>query len=92
MDEIQVAVEAELARLRAENARHGTVIKPGPLRPAVPGGFTSDDFAVDEKAGTVTCTAGVTRPLTRTRTVTFGAACAAARCGKDAPPPQTDGR
>jgi hypothetical protein len=52
------------------------VIKPGPLRPAVPGGFTLDDFTLDQDAGTVTCPAGVTRPMSKTRTVTFGAACA----------------
>jgi hypothetical protein len=34
------------------------VIKPGPLRPAVPGGFTIDDFTVDEEYGTVTCQPG----------------------------------
>ena len=73
------------ARAAYRDAGHGTVIKPGPLRPAVPGGFTIDDFTVDEQAGTVTCPAGVTRPMSaRTRTVTFGAACAGcplrARC------------
>ena len=52
------------------------MIKPGPLRPGVPGGFTIDDFAINEHAGTVTCPVGLTRPMTRTRTVTFGAACA----------------
>jgi Transposase DDE domain len=52
------------------------VIKPGPLRPAVPGGFTIDDFTIDEQAGTVTCPAGHTRPMSKTRTVAFGAACA----------------
>ena len=56
-------------------AGHQAVIKPGPLRPAVPGGFTVDDYAVDEQAGTVTCPAGVTRKITARRTVTFGAAC-----------------
>jgi IS5 family transposase len=63
--------------LRAALAAGGqrAVIKPGPLRPAVPGGFTIDDFAVDHAAGTVTCPAGITRHVTRTRTVTFGAAC-----------------
>jgi hypothetical protein len=64
------------ARAAYRDAGHDTVIKPGPLRPAVPGGFTIDDFAIDEQAGTVTCPAGLTRPVTRTRTVTFGAACA----------------
>ncbi len=48
----------------------------GPLRPAVAGGFTIDDFTVDEEAGTVTCPDGVTRPMSPARTVTFGAACA----------------
>ena len=51
------------------------MIKPGPLQPAVKGGFTIDDFTVDETAGTVTCPAGVTRPITARRSVTFGAAC-----------------
>jgi DDE family transposase/transposase-like protein DUF772 len=64
------------ARAAYRAAGHDTVIKPGPLRPAVPGGFTIDDFTIDEQAGTVTCPAGLTRPVTRTRTVTFGAACA----------------
>ena len=31
-------------------AGHQAVIKPKPLQPAVPGGFTVDDFAVDEQA------------------------------------------
>jgi hypothetical protein len=56
-------------------AGHRAVIKPGPLRPAVPGGFTTDDFTADHAAGTVTCPAGVTRRIPPGRTVTFGAAC-----------------
>ena len=64
------------ARAAYRDAGHGTVIKPGPLRPAVPGGFTADDFTVDEQAGTVTCPAGITRPISPARTATFGAACA----------------
>jgi hypothetical protein len=64
------------ARAAYRDAGHDTVIKPGPLRPAVPGGFTIDDFTVDEQAGTATCPAGLTRPMSKTRTVTFGAACA----------------
>jgi hypothetical protein len=63
------------ARAAYRDAGHDTVIKPGPLRPAVPGGFTIDDFTIDEQAGTVTCPAGLTRPMSKTRTVTFGAAC-----------------
>jgi hypothetical protein len=50
------------------------VIEPRPLKPAVEGGFTVD-FTVDETAHTVTCPAGVTRPVTARRKVTFGAAC-----------------
>jgi hypothetical protein len=42
----------------------------------VPGGFTIDDFTVDEEQGTVTCPNGVTRPMSKNRSVTFGAACA----------------
>jgi hypothetical protein len=64
------------ARAAYREAGHDTVIKPGPLRPAVPGGFTADDFIIDEQAGQVTCPAGVTRAMSRTRAVTFGAACA----------------
>ena len=54
---------------------HTAVIKPRPLKPAVEGGFTLDDFTVDEDAGAVTCPAGVTRPISARRNVTFGAAC-----------------
>jgi len=64
------------ARAAYRDAGHDTVIKPKPLQPAVPGGFTLDDFAVSEDDGTVTCPAGVTRPMSPARTVTFGAACA----------------
>jgi hypothetical protein len=73
----------ELRAALAEGG-HTAVIKPGPLRPAVEGGFTIDDFTVDEAAGTVTCPAGVTRRISARRYVTFGAACAGcplrARC------------
>ena len=52
------------------------MIKPKPVQPAVPGGFTIDDFTIDEEQGTVTCPGGHTRPLTKSRTVTFGKLCA----------------
>ncbi len=52
------------------------MIKPKPLTPAVPGGFTLDDFTIDEQAGTVTCPGGHTRPMSTNRTVTFGKLCA----------------
>jgi hypothetical protein len=51
------------------------VIKPKPLQAPVEGGFTVDDFTVDEQAGTVRCPAGNTRPISRTRVATFGALC-----------------
>jgi hypothetical protein len=56
-------------------AGHLAVIKPKPLPPAVAGGFTIDDFTVDQAAQTVTCPQGLTRPITPSRSVTFGAAC-----------------
>jgi hypothetical protein len=64
------------ARADYQAAGHGTVIKPMPLRPAVPGGFTLDDFILDEQQGTVTCPAGHTRTMSSKRSVTFGAICA----------------
>jgi hypothetical protein len=57
------------------DAGHRAVIKPKPLQAPVKGGFTIDDFAVDERAGTVTCPAGNTVPLSRTRVATFGVLC-----------------
>jgi hypothetical protein len=56
-------------------AGHAAVIKPRPLRPAVVGGFTIDDFTVDQAAGTVTCPNAITRPIRTSGIVTFGAAC-----------------
>ena len=50
-------------RLQADG--HTLVIKPPPLRPAIPGGFTIDDFTIDTEAGTVTCPAGHTVALGR---------------------------
>lgn len=64
------------ARAKYREAGHDTVIKPKPLHPAVPGGFTLDDFIIDEADGTVTCPAGHTRAMSPKRTVTFGNVCA----------------
>ena len=64
------------ARAACRDAGHDTVIKPKPLRPAVDGGFTLDNFTIDEEQGTVTCPAGQVRQMSKSRTVTFGAACA----------------
>jgi hypothetical protein len=58
-----------------DDAGHEAVIKPKPLHQPVPGGFTGDDFTIDEQAGTATCPAGHTRPITPSRSVNFGTAC-----------------
>ena len=63
------------ARADLAAAGHTAIIKPGPLKPAVDGGFTIDDFTADEQAGTVTCPNGVTRRITGARKAVFGAAC-----------------
>jgi hypothetical protein len=58
-----------------EDAGHRAVIKPKPLRAPVNGGLTIDDFTVSEERGTVTCPAGHTVVLSRTRVATFGVLC-----------------
>jgi hypothetical protein len=63
------------ARAALTDAGHTAIIKPAPLRAAVDGGFSSDDFTVDEATGTVTCPNDVTRRITPGRSVTFGVAC-----------------
>lgn len=66
------------------SAGHVALVKPMPLRAAVPGGFTIDDFTIDEDTQTATCPAGQTRPVSSRGNVTFGAICRscplAARC------------
>jgi len=57
------------------DAGHQAVIKPRPLQAPVEGGFTADDFTVSEEQGTVTCPAGHTVVLSRTRIATFGVLC-----------------
>ncbi len=52
------------------------LLKPWPIKPAVEGGFTIDDFTHDPAAGTLTCPAGVTRRITKARKAVFGIACA----------------
>ena len=75
------------AALRA--AGHTRTIKPIPLRPAVPGGFTRDDFAVDLAAGTVTCPAGHTVAITPSGRAVFDWRCGPARSASAAPAPRT---
>jgi len=62
-------------RAAIEAAGHRALIKPKPLQTAVTGGFSVDDFTVDEQAGTVTCPNRVTRPISAGRVATFGALC-----------------
>ena len=63
------------ARAELAQAGYEAVIKAIPLRPAVPAGFTLDDFSIDQAAGTATCPNGLTRRITRARAVVFGTAC-----------------
>ncbi|GAA1773110.1 hypothetical protein GCM10009734_97620 [Nonomuraea bangladeshensis] len=73
------------AELRAAltEAGHRLLIKPPALKPAVIGGFTLDDFAINTAAGIVTCPAGHTVPLAapggryQQRRATFTGLCAA---------------
>lgn len=58
-----------------DRAGHTPVIKPWPLRPAVEGGFTLDDFTVNDTGDAVRCPNALTRPISRTGSVTFGAGC-----------------
>jgi hypothetical protein len=57
------------------DAGHHAVIKPKPLQTPVEGGFSIDDFTIDETAGTVTCPAGNTKRLGANRVATFGVRC-----------------
>ena len=63
--------------LRAELAAGGHIdlVKPAPLRSAVPGGFTVDDFTIDQTTRTVTCPAGAARDITRAGNAIFKTAC-----------------
>ena len=63
------------ARVALADAGHGAVIKPIPQRTVIEGGFTRDDFLVDEAAGTVACPAGHTVAITRSRGAEFGIRC-----------------
>ncbi|WP_373143323.1 IS1182 family transposase [Mycobacterium marinum] len=63
------------ARLALADAGHTAVIKPILLRTAINGGFTRDDFLVDEPAGTITCPAGYTVTISRSRGAKFGFRC-----------------
>jgi transposase len=69
------------ARQALDRAGHRLFLKPAPLRPAVPGGFTLDDFRLDTTAAIVTCPAGHTVALSdpggqhHQRKASFGHLC-----------------
>lgn len=63
------------AREILDETGHSAIIKPIPLRPAVPGGFTLDDFDIDHTERRVTCPAGNSRDITVKGNATFGALC-----------------
>ncbi len=57
-------------------AGHTALIKPWPIRSLIPDGFSTADFLIDQTAGTLTCPAGHTVPLTPAkRTAKFGDRC-----------------
>lgn len=58
-----------------EDAGHQGLVKPKPLRPAVPGGHDLDDFTHDEANNTLTCPAGVVRKISPKGNVNYGSAC-----------------
>ena len=62
-----------LAQITA--AGHTAIIKPMPLSRAVAGGFTVDDFTIDETLKTSTCPAGIVRPISVKGRVSFGSSC-----------------
>lgn len=51
------------------------LLKPWPIKPAVEGGFSVDDFTVNHQDRTATCPAGVTRRISAKGNVTFAIAC-----------------
>ena len=67
-------------------AGHTQTIKPIPLRPAVPGGFTKDDFAIDLTAGTVTCPVGHSVAITPAGKAVFDWRCRDCPLGPSAAP------
>jgi Transposase DDE domain/Transposase domain (DUF772) len=67
-------------RRQLRGGGHAAVIKAAPLPQVIRGGFTIDDFTVDDQAGTVTCPAGQVTTLGRpqaggTRQAQFKALC-----------------
>jgi hypothetical protein len=63
------------ARAALAEAGHTAVIKPIPLRAAVPSGFTLDNFTINQQDATATCPAGHTVGITPARKAVFGIRC-----------------
>ena len=63
-------------RAHLEDEHKTAVIDAPPLRSAIAGGFSLDDFDIDIEARTVTCPAGVTVGLNKHDQARFGANCA----------------
>ena len=70
----QPDVDRNEFRAHLDERRMDATIKPPPLRAPVPDGFTLDDIDIDidTEAGTVSCPAGVSVPLTPARRASFG--------------------
>lgn len=62
-------------RAALAEAKHVDRVKSAPVRAAVAGGFTVDDFVVDHTVRTVTCPAQLTRSITAAGKAVFGVAC-----------------
>jgi len=62
-------------RAHLEERDMTAVIKPPPLRAAVEGGFTLDDFTIDLKAGTVTCPEDITVTISPAGAARFASHC-----------------
>ena len=54
---------------------HTATIKPIPSQPAIPNGYTIDDFTVNTTAATITCPNGITTRISARGNATFGAKC-----------------
>jgi IS5 family transposase len=63
-------------RRHLEDYKMTAFVKPGPLRPAVDGGYTIDNFEIDHDNNTVVCPAGVTVTISKSRRAVFGRHCA----------------
>jgi hypothetical protein len=65
----------DAGRAALAEAKHTAIIKPIPQRAPIPGGFTSDDFAIDFEARTVTCPANHTLSIPPSGGVGFESRC-----------------